>query len=94
MRSWLFPRIDVQPLNESIRFQPKAFFSHQRLSVFVRRRITSSAGDVFFAKEHVAIELEVAFSVKANELLRLIDNDAIEPKRIESLSFNRDEHSV
>ena len=60
----------------------------------MRWRITRSAGYVFFANEHVAIELEVDFSVKANELLRLIDDDAVEPVWIKSLSFNRDEHGI
>jgi hypothetical protein len=32
--------------------------------------------------------------VKANELLRLIDDDAVEPVCIKSLSFNRDEHGI
>ena len=60
----------------------------------MRWRITCAAGYIFFANEHVAIELEVDFSVKANELLRLIDDDAVEPVRIKPLSFNRDEHGI
>jgi hypothetical protein len=32
--------------------------------------------------------------VKAKELLRLIDDDAVEPVRIKSLSFNCDEHCI
>ena len=50
--------------------------------------------DVFFANEDIAVQLKVDLSVKANELLRLIDDDAIEPVRIKSLSFNRDEHGI
>jgi hypothetical protein len=32
--------------------------------------------------------------VKANELLRLIDDYAVKLVRIKSLAFNRDEHSI